>query len=185
MKPENEKEPEDYNKLPELVWSQADQSSDKLREARLNQSAWRRIWGRTAELNQPAKAQKKLARVSLFSSKPLRQLHRVTKNYFYKPQRWTCYLSLCIKSLKIPGIALGWMIRNWKLSRLIKVLFAGKMLLIITVSPKEEAVLKIRGLRVKQGPGYAVKCQLWIWWRVYRASVFCIVSKKSFVSHVC
>lgn len=34
------------------------------------------------------------------------------------------------------------------------------MLLIIKVPPKEEAVLKVRGLRGKQGPGYAVKGQL-------------------------
>ena len=34
------------------VWGQAEQFSEKLREARLNQSAWRGVWARTAELNQ-------------------------------------------------------------------------------------------------------------------------------------
>jgi hypothetical protein len=33
-------EPDELNKFPELVWSQAEQISEKLREAKLNQSAW-------------------------------------------------------------------------------------------------------------------------------------------------
>lgn len=46
--------------------------SQKLREARLNQSAWRGVWTRTAELNQPTRVQKELERVSLFSIKSRR-----------------------------------------------------------------------------------------------------------------
>jgi hypothetical protein len=43
--------------------------SEAEREAKLNQSAGRGVWARTAELNQPGRAQKELGRVSLFSSK--------------------------------------------------------------------------------------------------------------------
>ena len=35
----------------------------------MNQSVWRGVGARTAELNQPARVQKELERVSLFSSK--------------------------------------------------------------------------------------------------------------------
>jgi hypothetical protein len=42
LKPES-KEPEDWNKLPELVSVQAEQCSEKPRQARLSESDWRRI----------------------------------------------------------------------------------------------------------------------------------------------
>jgi hypothetical protein len=42
------------------------------RKARLNQSAWRRVWVRTAELNQSVRAQKELESVSLLSSESQR-----------------------------------------------------------------------------------------------------------------
>jgi hypothetical protein len=42
LKPET-KEPEGEHKFPELVRGQAEQFSEKLREARLNQSAWRGV----------------------------------------------------------------------------------------------------------------------------------------------
>ena len=41
--------------------------SQKQREANLNESAWRGVWDRTVELNQPARVQKELERMSLFS----------------------------------------------------------------------------------------------------------------------
>jgi hypothetical protein len=65
LEPENKKEPE-------VVWGQSDQFSEKPREARLNQPAWRGVWTRTAEVNQMARVQKELDRVSLFRSKPPR-----------------------------------------------------------------------------------------------------------------
>jgi hypothetical protein len=78
LKPENKKESE-------LVWGQAEKFSEKLREVRLNLSAWRVVWARTAELNQPARVQKELERTSLFSSKPLRwQLYQANKSSFYR-----------------------------------------------------------------------------------------------------
>ena len=43
--------------------------SEAEREASWNQSAWRGVWPRTDELNQPGRAQKELERVSLFNSK--------------------------------------------------------------------------------------------------------------------
>ena len=45
---------------------------EKQREARLNQSAWRGVGARTAELNQPARDEKEKERVSLFGSKSQR-----------------------------------------------------------------------------------------------------------------
>ena len=42
------------------------------RKARLNQSAGRRVWVRTAELNQSVRAQKELESVSLLSSESQR-----------------------------------------------------------------------------------------------------------------
>jgi hypothetical protein len=65
----------------------AEQSREKLREARLNQS----------ESNQPGRIQKELERVSLLSSNPLRyQLYQVNKSYFcravvahaFNPSTW-------------------------------------------------------------------------------------------------
>ena len=50
-----------------------EQFSQKPREARLNQSAWRGVGASTAELNEPARVQKELGRVSLFNSKSQRQ----------------------------------------------------------------------------------------------------------------
>jgi hypothetical protein len=55
--------------------SEAEQSSQKSREANLNQSGWRRVWARTAELNQPGRVHKEIKRKSLFSSKSLRLKH--------------------------------------------------------------------------------------------------------------
>ena len=64
------------------VRGQAEQFSGKPGEARLNQSAWRGVWARTAELSQTV--QKELERMRLVNSKPPRwQLHLVTKSYFY------------------------------------------------------------------------------------------------------
>jgi hypothetical protein len=72
------------NNYLELICIQAEQFSEKLREASLNQSAWRGVWDRVSELTQPAWVQKELGRVSLLSSKPLRwQLHLANKSYFY------------------------------------------------------------------------------------------------------
>ena len=43
------------------------------------------FWDRTAELNQPARVQKELEKVSFFSSKPSRlRLHLENKSYFYR-----------------------------------------------------------------------------------------------------
>jgi hypothetical protein len=42
--PENEKELEGLNILPKFVWGRAEQFSQKLREASLNQSAQRGVW---------------------------------------------------------------------------------------------------------------------------------------------
>ena len=68
----------------ELVWGQAKQFSEKLREARLNQSAWVGVGARTAELSQQARVQKELEGVSLFCGKPWRrQLYQVNEGYFY------------------------------------------------------------------------------------------------------
>ena len=46
------------------IWGEAEPFSKKLREARLNQAAWRGVWARTAELNQPARAQRELEGVN-------------------------------------------------------------------------------------------------------------------------
>jgi hypothetical protein len=57
-----------------------EQFSQKQREGNFNQSAWRGVWARTSELNQPTRVQKEVERVSLFSSKPLiQQLHLVNE----------------------------------------------------------------------------------------------------------
>ena len=78
------------------VWGQAEQFSEKPREARLNQSAWRVVWARTAELNQPARVQKDLERVSLFSSKSLRwQLSLANLSYFYNAVTLPSMVLLC------------------------------------------------------------------------------------------
>ena len=58
---------------------QAEQFSQKLREANLNQSTWSGVCTRIAELNQPARVQKKLERVTLFSSKSQRLKHLRTR----------------------------------------------------------------------------------------------------------
>jgi hypothetical protein len=50
----------------------------------LNLSTWKELWAWIAELNKPARVQKELERVSLFSSKPPRwQFHLMSKNYLY------------------------------------------------------------------------------------------------------
>lgn len=67
-KPENEKEPEDHIARVSLRLSRAIQSEAR-REARLSQSAWRRVLTRTTVLTQPTRAWKELGGVSLFSSK--------------------------------------------------------------------------------------------------------------------
>ena len=52
-----------------------EQISQKLREASLNQSAWRGVSGRTADLNHSAITQKELERSSSLSSKSQRLAH--------------------------------------------------------------------------------------------------------------
>lgn len=80
VRAENEKGPEDERKLPELVWDQAEQFSEKLREARLSQLAWRGVWAGKVKLDQQGRVQKEIERVSLFSSEPMQwQLHLVNK----------------------------------------------------------------------------------------------------------
>jgi hypothetical protein len=60
-------------------------SNEELRQARLNQSVWRGVWARTADLNQAVRVLKELERVNLSHSKPLRlQLHLTNKRYIYK-----------------------------------------------------------------------------------------------------
>ena len=54
---------------------QREQFIQKLREADLNQSAWRGVWARTAKLNHSARVQRKLERGSLFSHKSQRLRH--------------------------------------------------------------------------------------------------------------
>lgn len=57
--------------------------SEKLRESRLNPSAWRVVWARRAEMYQPSRIQDDLERVSLFSSLPrlllIQQMYQVNK----------------------------------------------------------------------------------------------------------
>ena len=48
-------------------------NSVRLRDAKLNQSAWRGLRASTTDLNQPSRVQKDLGRMSLFSRKSLRQ----------------------------------------------------------------------------------------------------------------
>jgi hypothetical protein len=69
LKPENKKEPEDQNILSMLILGQAEQFRQKWRKARWNQSAWRGIWVRIAELNQTTRVQKELKRIHLFKRK--------------------------------------------------------------------------------------------------------------------
>jgi hypothetical protein len=54
-----------------------------LRGASVNQSAWRGVWFRTAELNQPARVER-AEQMRLFNSKPLKQqLYLANKRYIY------------------------------------------------------------------------------------------------------
>jgi hypothetical protein len=52
--------------------SRPEQFSWKPREDILNQTAWRRVWARTVELNQPARVQKETERLSLHKSQRLK-----------------------------------------------------------------------------------------------------------------
>lgn len=53
-----------YKRLLELVFSQAEQLSQMLREAIMNQSAWREALARTVELNRATWIQKELERIA-------------------------------------------------------------------------------------------------------------------------
>ena len=85
---------------------QVGQFNEKLREARLNQSAWWWVAARRAELKQLAKIQKEWERVSLFSNKLLTQLYQVNKSCIHKTDTWLfMYLSiyfLLISFLSVP-----------------------------------------------------------------------------------
>jgi hypothetical protein len=59
---------------------QREQFSRKLREAGFHQSAWRRVWFRTAELNQPARVQKEPDRLSSLSSKSRSKSRRLKQS---------------------------------------------------------------------------------------------------------
>lgn len=59
--------------MPKLIWAQEEQfRGGRERKARLDQSVWRGVRARAAELNQPARIQKELEDVSLFSRKSQR-----------------------------------------------------------------------------------------------------------------